>query len=134
MPAGDKTGPLGLGPMTGRGMGYCGGSAAPGYVAPIGGRQWGGGRGAGRGAGRGGGRGGEIRNGGRYGRGRHAACHPDQALGTWIPADGVSPRDPPPDAEHEMRVLSARAERLEGMLSGLRRRIARLTRAYGEEE
>ncbi len=126
MPAGDKTGPLGLGPMTGRGMGYCGGSAAPGYVAPIGGRGWGGGRG--------GGHGGERRYGRRYGRGRHAASHPDQALGTWIPADGVSPRDPPPDVEHEMRVLSARAERLEGMLSGLRRRIARLTRAYGEEE
>jgi hypothetical protein len=25
MPAGDRTGPMGMGPMTGRGMGYCGG-------------------------------------------------------------------------------------------------------------
>ena len=32
MPRGDGTGPLGAGPMTGRGAGYCTGYAAPGYV------------------------------------------------------------------------------------------------------
>jgi hypothetical protein len=30
MPRGDKTGPAGLGPMTGRGMGYCNGYNLPG--------------------------------------------------------------------------------------------------------
>lgn len=34
MPAGDKTGPLGLGPMTGRAIGYCAGYNTPGYANP----------------------------------------------------------------------------------------------------
>jgi hypothetical protein len=38
MPAGDGTGPLGTGPMTGRGAGYCGGYDAPGWA------NWGPGR------------------------------------------------------------------------------------------
>ena len=29
MPGGDRTGPMGMGPMTGRGAGYCGGAARP---------------------------------------------------------------------------------------------------------
>ncbi len=33
MPGGDGTGPLGQGPMTGRGLGYCAGYAAPGFAA-----------------------------------------------------------------------------------------------------
>ena len=54
MPGGDRTGPRGLGPMTGRGAGYCGGyerpgftNPAPGYGMRFGGRfgGWGGGRG-----------------------------------------------------------------------------------------
>jgi len=32
MPRGNGTGPMGMGPMTGRGMGYCAGSAMPGYA------------------------------------------------------------------------------------------------------
>ncbi len=32
MPAGDGTGPLGYGPMTGRGTGYCAGYGMPGYM------------------------------------------------------------------------------------------------------
>ena len=31
MPGGDRTGPLGRGPMTGRAMGYCAGYPQPGY-------------------------------------------------------------------------------------------------------
>ncbi len=31
MPGGDGTGPQGLGPMTGRGAGYCAGFSLPGY-------------------------------------------------------------------------------------------------------
>jgi len=33
MPRGDKTGPAGMGPMTGRGAGYCTGNAYPGFVS-----------------------------------------------------------------------------------------------------
>jgi len=35
MPAGDGTGPFGLGPMTGRAAGYCAGYPVPGYGNPI---------------------------------------------------------------------------------------------------
>jgi hypothetical protein len=38
MPAGDGTGPLGFGPMTGRAAGYCAGYPVPGYMNPIAGR------------------------------------------------------------------------------------------------
>ncbi|MFC1542981.1 DUF5320 domain-containing protein [Candidatus Neomarinimicrobiota bacterium] len=34
MPRGDRTGPGGMGPMTGRAAGYCGGYATPGYTNP----------------------------------------------------------------------------------------------------
>ena len=54
MPRGDGTGPMGLGPMTGRGAGYCAGYPVPGFMNPAAG-GWG--RGFGRGMGRGWGRG-----------------------------------------------------------------------------
>jgi hypothetical protein len=38
MPRGDKTGPEGAGPTTGRGAGYCAGYDAPGYANPVPGR------------------------------------------------------------------------------------------------
>ncbi len=34
MPRGDRTGPLGMGPMTGRAAGYCAGDDDPGYANP----------------------------------------------------------------------------------------------------
>lgn len=34
MPRGDRTGPMGLGPRTGRAMGYCAGYSAPGFMNP----------------------------------------------------------------------------------------------------
>ncbi|MBN1996422.1 DUF5320 domain-containing protein [candidate division KSB1 bacterium] len=49
MPFGDGTGPAGMGPMTGRAMGYCAGYPHPGYITPGFG-YWGRGfRGGGRG-------------------------------------------------------------------------------------
>jgi hypothetical protein len=58
MPFGDRTGPRGMGPMTGRGAGYCAGSGQAGFANPLswgrwfgfGWRSWG--RGRGRGLGR----------------------------------------------------------------------------------
>jgi hypothetical protein len=43
MPAGDGTGPMGMGPMTGRAAGYCAGYPVPGFMNPYGGRWSGGG-------------------------------------------------------------------------------------------
>jgi len=34
MPRGDGTGPMGVGKMTGRGMGFCAGNDIPGYMNP----------------------------------------------------------------------------------------------------
>jgi hypothetical protein len=47
MPTGDRTGPLGLGPRSGHGAGYCGGAAAPGFFTRASGPGFG--FGAGRG-------------------------------------------------------------------------------------
>lgn len=52
MPGGDRTGPLGQGPMTGRGAGFCAGFSSPGFSAPRYGRGFGRGMGQGRGLGR----------------------------------------------------------------------------------
>ena len=38
MPFGDRTGPAGLGPMTGRAAGFCAGYPVPGYMNPVGAR------------------------------------------------------------------------------------------------
>lgn len=62
MPRGDRNGPRGNGPMTGRHLGYCAGNDQPGYrvdEAPAG-------RGFGRGPGRGFGRGAGRGRGGRW--------------------------------------------------------------------
>lgn len=55
MPAGDRTGPNGMGPMTGRGAGFCAGTNIPGFANAR--PRLGFGRGFGRGWGRGSGRG-----------------------------------------------------------------------------
>ena len=53
MPGGDRTGPQGFGPMTGRAAGFCAGYSMPGYASSVGGRGMGMGwrRGMGRGRG-----------------------------------------------------------------------------------
>ena len=67
MPWGDRTGPLGMGPRTGRGLGFCSGFSSPGFIKGPG---WGFGRGWGRGFGRSWGRGfGRGRRGFGFGRG-----------------------------------------------------------------
>ena len=53
MPGGDRTGPLGWGPMTGRAAGLCAGYPVSGFVNPLPGRGFGRGWGTGRGGGRG---------------------------------------------------------------------------------
>ncbi len=53
MPRGDRTGPNGMGPRTGRGAGFCSGFDRPGYMNGGAGTGFGYGRGMGRGYGRG---------------------------------------------------------------------------------
>ena len=47
MPGGDRTGPMGMGPRTGRGAGFCGGAGVPGFISRMGGAFLGRGRGRG---------------------------------------------------------------------------------------
>ena len=72
MPRGDRTGPDGNGPMSGRAAGYCAGFHEPGYAnsIPPGGRRAARGRPFGRAYGRGAGRPGSGRRDGRWWGGR----------------------------------------------------------------
>lgn len=99
MPGGDRTGPSGAGPGTGRGLGYCGGYDRPGYVNPPLG----------------------FRGGVDYGRGatgrgwRHrffAARTPGWALLT---------------PEQETADLKAQADWLNGQLDAIQKRLEELT-------
>lgn len=87
MPGGDRTGPAGMGPMTGRAAGFCAGYGAHGYMNA-------GGRGFGRGGGFGGG--------GRGCRNRFYAT----GLPGWLRGGrgGTMPSEP------ELAVLKGQAE------------------------
>jgi len=129
MPAGNRTGPRGMGPMTGRGAGYCGGYGAPGYANPIPGRGYG------LGWGRGGAWGGWGRGRGR-GRGDrfYAAGFPRWARFGYAPAWeappmwGYGPYTAPsaPSAEDEGEFLRSQAEWLQEQLDAVARRMEEL--------
>jgi hypothetical protein len=119
MPAGDGTGPRGMGPMTGRGAGYCAGYGVPGYANPIPGR------GSGMGWGRGGGGGWGWRN--RY----YATGLPGWARFGYAPAWGAPPAAygpyaAPPTGEQEAEFLKTQAEWLQQQLDAISQRITEL--------
>ena len=124
MPRGDRTGPAGMGPMTGRAAGYCAGYSAPGYMNPVPG--YGFGRGWGREFGRGVGFRG-IRGWGSYGRAPYGA--PSYVYGApyqvpsayYAPPYGVSP-----NPEQEMDALKGQAEYFEDAIEGIKKRIQEL--------
>jgi hypothetical protein len=122
MPGGDRTGPLGVGPMTGRAAGYCAGNPAPGYAYAGSGRGYGGGRG------RGGGRG--WRN--RYyatgltGWQRAAWGGPAWGAGWGYGAAVAPPPVPPASREQEIDLLRRQAEGLGRTLDEINARIADL--------
>lgn len=110
MPGGDRTGPEGAGPRTGRGMGYCSGANAPGWTQG-GGR----GRGFGRGWGFGGG-----------GRRRHwrAWGPPGWGPPAFAPRWGWYGPAPAPVDEAEM--LQAEADQLQSQLDAINQRLDEL--------
>ena len=112
MPGGDRMGPDGMGPMTGRAAGYCAGLAAPGSATARGAR---GSFGLGRGGRGGGGRGWRNRffATGLFGWQRAAAAD-DRATGPALGAD------------QQLDILKGQAERLQGDLDTIRQRIDRL--------
>ncbi len=118
MPGGDRTGPMGAGPMTGRAAGFCAGYAAPGYMNGRGGR------GFGMGFGRGGGFGG----GGRGWRHRfHATGFPG-----WMRTDAPYAQ-PAIGPEQEVADLKRQAEYFGNALEEIRNRIEAIEGKKAEE-
>ncbi len=123
MPRGDRTGPMGSGPMTGRGLGYCAGNPVPGFMSPLPGRGfWGWGRGRGRGRG--------WRNWfyatGLTGRQRAAMTWPTfDSIGSNVMPGGV-PFTPGTTSKQELDALKGQEEYLGDALEGVKKRIAEL--------
>jgi len=133
MPAGDRTGPRGMGPMTGRAAGFCAGYLVPGYMNPIPGRGFGFGRGRGFGFGRGlglGFRGGRGWAG--YGAAPYAApAYPyAAAIPPYVAPYGAAPTP----QQQETDVLKGQAEYFEDALEGIKKRIAELESAAVEKK
>jgi hypothetical protein len=112
MPRGDRTGPLGAGPMSGRAAGYCAGLGMPGNMNPIPGRSFGMGFGRGRGFG-GGGRG--------WRHWFYATGLPGWMRSGWC---GLPYQQPEPEAEKQM--LKNQAEALQSELELIKRRLDEL--------
>lgn len=108
MPAGDGTGPGGMGPMTGRGAGYCAGYNTPGYANPAFGWGRGFGRGRGFARGRGWGRG--------FGRGPYPYAVPNA-----VPYN--APAYNPPSKEEEVGTLKDQQTYLENALKDVQKQI-----------
>ena len=122
MPGGDRTGPWGAGPMTGRGAGFCAGYGMPGYANPFPGRGFGMGFGAGFGA-RGRGFWGRGFGGGVRGwRNWYAAS----AMPGWTRFGGVDAPWPAPDPAREKQDLQDQADALQSELEGIKKRLSEL--------
>jgi len=114
MPAGNRTGPSGQGPMTGRGAGFCAGYGAPGFSAG--------------GWGRGSGRGGNMDfRGGRGFRNRFFAVGVPFTRGVsnnYTPAESFRREDSSPD--DEIRMLKEQAEFMKSEVEAIFFRIKEL--------
>jgi hypothetical protein len=122
MSYGNRTGPAGAGPRTGRGAGYCGGYGAPGYASPLTGRGvgvcWGGG-----------------------GHGWRHWYYATGLPGRARPGRGVSwhqwtnePFFSSPTREQELEELKAQAEYFRESLNAIGRRIEELESNRVEEK
>ncbi|MDK2976248.1 MAG: hypothetical protein PWP06_723 [Candidatus Marinimicrobia bacterium] len=114
MPRGDRTGPEGYGPMTGRGLGYCRGYRSPGYTKGTP-RGWGFGRGFGGGFG-----------GGFGWRNRFRGGYDYEYFPPVAPEPSMSPKD-------EARLLKEEADALKRNLESINSRIQELEEEKSKE-
>jgi len=134
MPGGNGTGPLGMGPMTGRAAGFCAGFAVPGYMNPMGaGGYFGRGRGfGGRGSGRG------RRNWfyatGIPGWARAAYGMPGYGGAVNPNLYSGAPFAPTLNVQQELDGLKNQAEYLEDALDGIKKRIEELESQKGGKD
>jgi len=99
MPGGDRTGPMGAGPRTGRGMGYCSGYDQPGFANPAP----------------------AFCSGFSFGRGGRGRGWRNRFFATSIPGWVVT------TPEQETTDLNAQANWLKGQLDAIQKRIEELT-------
>ena len=121
MPGGDGTGPLGLGPRTGRAMGYCAGYSIPGFMNP--------GFGFGRGFRRFWGRG--FRRSFGWRRWRVAPITPAQQYQVWEPVQ-VQPQAYQPTKEQEIQMLEDEAKVIEQEQENLKQELEEIRKRIEE--
>jgi len=124
MPRGDRTGPNGMGPMTGRGAGFCAGFAMPGYMNPVGFQ----GRGFARRGGRGFGRG--------FGYVAPVSPYVDPAYYPFeAPPLGYDNPDASIDsANRRLEMLKSQADQLESTLKNLKNHIEGLENSASDDK
>ncbi|MBN2426348.1 MAG: DUF5320 domain-containing protein [Calditrichaceae bacterium] len=110
MPLGDRTGPLGYGPMTGRASGYCAGYPGPGYINLSSG--WGFGFGRGR------------RGRGNWFLGAGRGWWPQTVYGYPYHRDYLYKTEI--SKEDEIELLKRQADQMQKMLSEVNRRMQEL--------
>ncbi|MFX0036574.1 MAG: DUF5320 domain-containing protein [Candidatus Hermodarchaeota archaeon] len=119
MPSGDRTGPGGLGPMTGRALGYCAGYDTPGFTKGPGwefGCGWGRGRGWWRGRGIGYGKG--------WGWGYSIPVYTPYTL-------GIAPQI---TSESQLSMLKEEKSYLESEMNGIKNALEDISKRIGELE
>ena len=122
MPGGDNTGPMSMGPRTGRGAGYCSGFDTPGFANPM--PRGGGGYGR-QAFGRGGGRG--FRH--RYyatGMPGYAGAGRGMRGWRWTQDQYYEGEVPPMSRENELNMLKVESERLTETIEGIKKRMVEL--------
>ena len=110
MPRGDRKGPFGMGPMSGRGAGFCAGFGGPGDSDPVPGRGFGMG----------------------FGLGWRHWFHATGVPG-WMRFGGLAPGVPQPDPELEKQELRNMAETLASELEAIKKRISQLETGSAEK-
>jgi len=131
MPRGDGTGPMGMGPMTGRAAGYCAGYQVPGYANPVPGRGFGAGFGRGRGVGFGRGMGFGFGRGFGWGFAGQGGYAPPYG-GYPYPAYGAG-YAPQVTQGQELNMLKTQAENFQNALSEIQKRIEELQAGEKQE-
>jgi hypothetical protein len=123
MPGGNRTGPWGLGPRTGRGLGYCSGFPTPGTMFTGPGLGFGRGFGLGRGLGRG------------MGLGRGRGFWRPRVGGFWgHPYYPMTPFPFQPGREEEAAWLADQAKNLEQQLLQVQKRLTELEKDKGAKK
>lgn len=128
MPRGDRTGPMGMGPMSGRGAGYCANYQAPGFMN----RFFGSGFGAGYGRNLRGGQGcfgwrNMFRNiGNRWSNRDPAGFGGRSRRMGGMPFAGGAPVQVQPDTKTEKQVLEDQVDFLKSQLNRLQQRLSEL--------